>query len=348
MMFQKAVKQNLKARIALAGVAGSGKTFTGLTLASGLGNKIAVIDTENDRASLYADVFEFDKLNLTQHSPQMYTQAIQMAENAGYEVIVIDSLSHAWNGRGGALEMVNARGGRFQDWAQVTPHQNALMDAIINSRCHVIATMRTKTEYSMDKDNRGKTKVTKLGTQAVQRDGVEYEFDIVAQMDMNHNMTITKTRYAALDNRTIPQPKGDLATEILGWLNSGVEPAQAATAEQFQAITGHQPNDDAAKFEHDIAVTNRLNTLFEMALSNEEMQEYLLLLNGYASVLPDDTTIVEWGITNEVFNHEKHGENAITKLLKTLEPLEPNVQELHLCKIHDVMRRFKEKKAEQK
>ena len=161
MQFTKATRQHARLRMALIGPSGSGKTYTALTIATGLGQRIAVVDTERGSASKYAgDLFNFDVLELEQFSPRQYVQAIQAAAQAGYEVLVVDSLSHAWIGKGGALEMVDHVTARmkssnsFAAWREVTPEHNALVDAILHSPCHVIATMRAKTEYLVEKDER--------------------------------------------------------------------------------------------------------------------------------------------------------------------------------------------------
>src|SRR5438105_1319497 len=126
MPFVKATKVDAKLRMALIGPAGSGKTFTALSVAAGLGGRVAVLDSEHGSASKYADLFEFDVIEPETFSPQVYIDAVLEAERAGYGVIVLDSLSHAWAGKGGALEMVDAasrraKGNKFIAWGEVTP-----------------------------------------------------------------------------------------------------------------------------------------------------------------------------------------------------------------------------------
>jgi len=228
--FHKAQRAQRKARIALIGPSGSGKTYTALTLAKGLageGGRIAVIDTENNSAALYADEFEFDVLNLDTFSPEVYIQAIRAAEAAGYDVLIIDSLSHAWAGKDGALEQVDKVARRMQTtntfaaWREVTPMHNALVDAMVRCKCHLIVTMRAKTEYVVEKDEKGKSTPRKVGLAPIQRDGLEYEFDIVADMDIDNNFIVSKTRYKPLAGAVISKPKADLGREILAWLESG-------------------------------------------------------------------------------------------------------------------------------
>jgi hypothetical protein len=227
-LFQPAVKTQLKLRLGLVGPSGSGKTFTGLKLATLLG-KTAVIDTERGSARKYADQFEFDVLELTEYHPARYIEAIRSAEANGYQSILIDSLSHAWNATGGILDIVDRVTKRSQSknaftegWREATPIHNSLIDAMTGSTAHIIATMRTKTEWVMEKDERGKTAPRKVGTQPVQRDGMEYEFDIVADLDIDNTFIVSKTRCSSLAGAVISKPGEELAATLKEWLADGV------------------------------------------------------------------------------------------------------------------------------
>lgn len=228
--FTKATKKQSKLRMALIGPSGSGKTYTALKVGTGLGGKIAVIDTERGSASKYADLFEFDTLNLETFSPLTYVEAIKAADAAGYDVLVIDSLSHAWMGKEGALEQVDKAAKRSQSgnsytaWRDVTPMHNALIDAMLQSRCHIIGTMRTKTEYVIEQNERGKSVPKKIGLAPVQRDGLEYEFDVVGDMDAENNFVVSKTRCPALAGAVIQKPGQEVADTLKAWLSDG-EPA---------------------------------------------------------------------------------------------------------------------------
>lgn len=230
MSFQKATRQQKKARIALHGPSGSGKTFTALELAKGLvgpQGRVAVIDTERGSASLYADRFEFDVIELDYFSVDNYVKAINEAVDAGYDVLVIDSLSHAWTGLGGVLDSVNnVKGNVFTDgWGKVgTPQQNRLLDSILKAPMHVIATLRVKTDYEVEKDERGKATPKKIGLAPVQRDGVEYEFDIVGSLNIDNTLTVEKSRMVDLAGRMISKPDRKLGIQISNWLNSGAAP----------------------------------------------------------------------------------------------------------------------------
>lgn len=234
MAFKKATKAQLKLRLALSGPAGSGKTYTALTLATALadGRPVAVIDTERGSASKYADLFAFDVLELESFHPQKYVEAINEAVAAGYAVIVIDSLSHAWSGKGGILEIVQRKGNSFQAWGEVKPIEAALIEAVTGARIHVIATMRSKTEYVVEKDERtGKSAPRKVGMAPVQRDGMEYEFDVFGELDQENTLTIQKTRCPALAGALISKPGKSLAATLGAWLSgASTTPATAEPA----------------------------------------------------------------------------------------------------------------------
>ncbi len=227
--FHKATKTQSYLRMALVGPSGSGKTFSSLKIAQGLGTKIALIDSERKSASKYADVFDFDALELdTSFSVEEYIDGINKAIAGGYDVLIIDSLSHAWNDKGGILEVKDAIAAQiksendFSAWRKVNPLQNRLLDTMLRAPLHVIVTLRTKTEYLMDKDEKGKTTITKVGTKPVQREGLEYEFDVVGDLDQANTLTVSKTRCSALTRAIIPLPNGDNPGQILKqWLTAG-------------------------------------------------------------------------------------------------------------------------------
>jgi DNA polymerase III delta prime subunit len=220
--FKKATKTQSRLRLALYGPSGSGKTYTALTIAQALGKPVAVIDTERGSASKYAgDVAEFDVLELTSFEPAKYIAALKDAAGASYPTVVIDSLSHAWMGKGGLLDQADAKGGRFDAWKQLTPQQHSLIDAILAYPGDVIVTMRTKTEYIVEKDERGKSAPRKVGTAPVQKDGVEYEFDVAASLDMDNTMHVEKSRCPTLQGAMIRKPGADVAHILRAWLSDG-------------------------------------------------------------------------------------------------------------------------------
>lgn len=228
--FEKATKSKSKLRLAIDGVPGSGKTYTALVAAKTLGGKTAVIDTERGSASLYSDEFNFDVLELNTFSPQVFIDAITSAEEAGYNNIVIDSLSHAWEGEGGALDMVDEAakrsqsGNTFNAWKNITPLQRKLFDTMLQSPANIIATMRSKMEYVQEKDERtGKLMPKKIGLAPVQRQGTEYEFTIVCDMDTDHNMIVSKSRCKVVADKVVNKPDHKFFQIIIDWLNSGAD-----------------------------------------------------------------------------------------------------------------------------
>lgn len=242
-MFQKASKKKLKARVALIGPAGSGKTYTALTVGKHLGKKIAVIDTERGSASKYSgDVADFDVCELPSFSPKDYMRAISGAADAGYDVLVIDSLSHAWEGEGGILDQVDKRGGRFDAWKDMSPQTRALIDAILTYPGHVIATMRTKTEYVIEEKDRGGRTVKeprKVGLAPKFKDGLEYEFDVVANMD-DALLTVSKSRCSALAEASVKKPGKPFADALLAWLDDGEDAPRKPARDEVRALrNGH-------------------------------------------------------------------------------------------------------------
>jgi len=231
MNFTKATKRQSKLRLAIIGPAGSGKTYSALGIAVALANggKVAVIDTERGSASLYADLFPFDVLTLDSFSPLAYVEAIAEAEKGEYAVIVVDSLSHAWASKEGALEMVNRETVRSQSknsytaWRNVTPIHNKMIDAIIGSKAHIVCTMRSKMEYVMDKDEKGKTTIRKVGLQPIQREGLDYEFSLCGDIDQDHKYIISKSRCPEFADAVVEKPGAEFAKKLLAWLNEGAK-----------------------------------------------------------------------------------------------------------------------------
>lgn len=237
-MFQKATKKQARLRMAIAGPSGSGKTYSALRIGTAMADRVAVIDTEHGSASKYADRFDFHTVNLgPPYSPERFIERIEAAEEEGFDLVVIDSLSHAWKGEGGILEIVDKEkkkqkgGGSFSAWSEATPRHRALIDAMLSSTVHIIATMRSKQEYVMVEKDSGKKGVEKRGMSPVQRDNVEYEFDIFADLDMEHNLLVNKSRFDGLADEVIEKPGEAVAAKIGDWLSDG-EPTEREKALQ--------------------------------------------------------------------------------------------------------------------
>lgn len=230
MKFTKAVRQQARLRLALTGPSGAGKTYSALLMAKGMGGKIAVIDTERSSASLYAHIVDFDTLSLEPpYTPERFTEALHAAEEAGYNIAILDSITHEWSGIGGCLELADSigkskyKGNSWSAWNDVTPRHRAFLDSLMKSPLHVIATMRSKTETSQVEEN-GRKKVVKLGMKAEQRDGAEYEFTTVLDLVHDgHYATASKDRTGLFKGD--PQPiTPDTGKRLVAWLNSGAEP----------------------------------------------------------------------------------------------------------------------------
>ena len=198
MEFEKAKRSKCKIKISIAGASGSGKTYSAISIAKGMVknlNKVAVIDTENGSSHLYSHLGDFSVLTLSApYSPEVYISAINEAIKKGFECIIIDSLSHEWQGIGGIIDIHGQmEGNSFTNWSKVTPRHNALIQTIVNAPIHIIATLRSKTEYVMQQKN-GKTIPEKMGIKAVQRDDTEYEFTVAFELNQFHQATISKDR----------------------------------------------------------------------------------------------------------------------------------------------------------
>lgn len=225
-IFRKAERRKAKLRLAITGPAGSGKTYGALQIAQGLGGKIAMIDTENGSGDLYSSICEYDIMNINApFDPRKYIQAIHDAENEGYDVLIIDSLSHCWISEGGLLDMkeqlaTSGKYNSFSAWSKVTPIQNKLIEAMLTSKCHIIATMRSRTDYVQVINDKGRTEIRKVGLAPVQRDGMDYEFSVVFDLNNEHTVTVSKDRTSIFDGKNFTLSAETGAT-LLEWLNSG-------------------------------------------------------------------------------------------------------------------------------
>lgn len=224
--FTEATRTSTKARIALCGPSGSGKTWTALTLAHALGDNIAVIDTERGSASKYAGVngWKFRTVAPGSFAPDSLTAYLAEAGQDGFDVLVLDSWSHYWMGVDGMLEQVDKRarnGNNFSGWKEVRPDERRMIDALISYPGHVIATLRVKTEYVIEENDRGKKVPRKIGLKPEQREGVEYEFDLVGDLDHENTLTVTKSRIPNLTRSVIKEPDADLGKAIRNWLEDG-------------------------------------------------------------------------------------------------------------------------------
>lgn len=226
-MFKKAERKQAKLRLALSGPSGSGKTTGALLIAKGIGGKIAVLDTERGSASLYDDLCDFDVVELgPPYTPENYINIIREAERAGYSTLIVDSITHEWNGQGGILEIVDNvakskfRGNSYAAWNEGTPRHQKFIDAMLASSMHIIATMRSKAVYVETEKGNGKKTIEKQGSAPQQRDGLEYEFTAVLDLSVDGNLASASKDRTRLfrDPFVISEETG---RTLLDWLNSG-------------------------------------------------------------------------------------------------------------------------------
>jgi len=248
-MFKKAERKQAKIKLALSGPSGSGKTMSALSIASGIGKKIAVIDTENYSASLYSDRFEFDILEMIPpYTTDKYIQAIQAAEKGHYEVLIIDSISHQWAGEGGVLnrkEKLDANGGNsYTNWGKLSPEQERFKSALLQCNTHLICTLRSKQDYALQVNEKGKQAPVKLGLAPIQRDGMEYEFTTMLELNMMHHAKASKDRTGLFSTNELDSfiPAIETGKKILEWYLGGKPQENLVRAKELI-----HPSDDEKK-----------------------------------------------------------------------------------------------------
>ena len=244
MQIRKAERKKAKLRLGIAAPSGAGKTYSALKLAFGIGGKVGLIDTEHGSGDLYAHLGEYDIIAIeAPYTVAKYREAIKAFEEAGYNVIIIDSLTHAWAGEGGLLDkqgkMADRGTNSFAAWRTITPEHNELVDSMLRSPAHIIATMRAKQEYVLEVNDKGKQTPKKVGMAPVQREGMEYEFTIMLDVDMNHIASASKDRTSLFDGQFFKVTE-DTGKTLLQWLESGAEPTpkqpQVNVAEEQLAL----------------------------------------------------------------------------------------------------------------
>lgn len=240
MAIRKVQRTKAKLRIGIAAPSGFGKTYSALLLAKGITGdwgKVCIIDTENGSADFYQDLGEYNVNPLTApYTPERYIEAIKECEEAGMEVIIIDSITHEWDGKGGCLEIVESLGGRYQDWGKVTPRHQAFVQKILSSNCHIITTVRKKQDYEMSKDNNGKLTVQKAGLKEITREGFEYELTLSFNIEnKNHLATSSKDRTGLFDSKPEFVITEDTGRLLKDWSESGAEAPKVKTVDEVIA-----------------------------------------------------------------------------------------------------------------
>lgn len=225
--FRPASKDGFNATVAIQGPSGSGKTWTGLSIASGLaeGRRFAVIDTERGAAALYVNDLNatFDTLPMRRYDPRDLQKALAAAAQAGYPVVMVDSLSHFWKGTDGTLDQVEKAkskygGNQFAGWKDGTPIQNDMIEALMSYPGHVVVTMRSYVDWALENG----APVNK-GMRVEQRRGIEFEFGVAAEMDAGNRLRFIKSRCPAFNGLLLSKPDGarDIAKPYLDWLRDG-------------------------------------------------------------------------------------------------------------------------------
>lgn len=239
MQLKKVSRKRAKLRIGIFGASGSGKTMSSLKIAHGLTNdwsKIAIIDTERGSAELYEDLGDYNTLTLdAPFSPERYIEAIDACEKAGMEVIIVDSISHEWIGKGGCLELVEKVDAKndWGKWKFITPRHNAFIDRILQSKVHIICCGRSKDDVVLQSNNQGKMAPQKVGLKAVTREGFDYEMTLCFDIDAFHQASSTKDRTQLFDGVppfVIDETHGQ---KLIDWLNKAPEEPEAEKEPEF-------------------------------------------------------------------------------------------------------------------
>ena len=232
MQLRQSERKQAKIRLALQGISGSGKSMSAILLAKGLVNgdlsKVAIIDTENGSADLYSHLGNYNVLPLVPpYTPERYIKAIEVCEQSKMEVVIIDSISHEWEGTGGILDIhSNMTGNSFTNWGKVTPRHNSFVQKMLQSNCHIIGTIRSKQDYVLVEKN-GKKIPEKVGLKGITREGMDYEFTLAFELDLKHHATSSKDRTGLFMDKPsflITESTGEL---IRDWCNSGTDLMEA-------------------------------------------------------------------------------------------------------------------------
>lgn len=228
-MLRQASRKKAKIRLGLSAVSGGGKTYSALLIAKGLAHgdfsKVAIIDTENGSADLYSHLGSYNVFTLkAPFSPEKYVEAIKICEKSNMEVIIIDSITHEWDGEGGILEISNSMtGNSYTNWAKITPRHNTFIQSILQSTCHVITTVRRKQDYEMTTNSSGKLVPQKVGLKEVTREGFEYELTVNLELDTKHNVSCSKDRTGLFIGKPDFVPTEETGALLLEWCESGID-----------------------------------------------------------------------------------------------------------------------------
>lgn len=293
MEFKKAQRKQSKLRLAVYGTSGSGKTYSSLLLAKSLGESTALIDTEFGSANKYADIFNFDSLDLEQPTVQNVCKAIQLAR--GYDTLIIDSLSHAWKELCAEIDKLAESkygGNSWRAWSEGTPMQQLLIKTILSFPGHIIVTMRADTNWTTTTNDKGKLQPVRIGEKPNQGKGIEYEFDMLIQIHNNHKGEVLKSRVIDPETRQnryqdkIVDLDDTFAEGLALWLNTGAVAEKSETELKTELINkmkgfGYNPKDfcDFVKQQYNIKFT--YNILKDALENNTTFNEWALAYDKF-------------------------------------------------------------------
>jgi len=315
--FKLAQRAKVFLRMAISGPSGSGKTYTSLMYGravAGMGGKIALVDTENERASYYAEVDAFRGnsgetfYNIIIEPPYTvakYLAAIEAAEKAKFDVLILDSITHEWQGSGGVLETKNEldlRPGTNQwtNWARPTKEHNRFLAAMVSAKIHLICTMRSKEKYELVKNEKGQAVPVKLGMGPEQRPGTGYEFAVWLDMAMDHSAKVEKdiTQIYAAKPDGIFKPTAEEAANLGAWLQQGIpleqiERSVVSPAPGATQLTSVLPGWGDEKAEQ-TAQTQRAAAAKGIPASGEKLREVLFACRAAGKMLNEELRVREW------------------------------------------------------
>lgn len=283
MIIRKAERKQAKIRLALQGPSGSGKTYSAILIASGLVDdytNICIIDTENGSADLYAHLGDYKVIPLPKpHTPERYIQAIELAEKEGAKCIIIDGLSHCWEY---LLDYhAGLTGNSFTNWSKITPRINDLVAKILSSTSHIVATIRVKQDYVLQDKGNGKLTPEKVGLKTIMRDGIDYEFTIVLELDISHFAKSSKDRTGLFTDVPSFKITSKTGSEILQWCLSGVS-------------------------------TDKVKSLIENAADIQELTEIYKSYTAYYPILETEFIAKKTLLTTSILSPNNTLQNGVT------------------------------------
>lgn len=327
-MFQKGQRTKVKLKVAISGPSGSGKTYSGLLIAKGLGGKIALLDTENGSGSLYAGLPEMPEYDvLEMHAPFLtnkYVQAINAAVKEGYNVLVIDSITHQWAGEGGIIDrkdkeqMAKPSANSYTLWAKYTPEHEQFKQAIVQAQIHIIATVRSKQDYILTENEKGKQAPKKVGMAPVQRDAVEYEFTTVFDMSMEHYATVSKDRTHLFDGEAF-RPDVTTGEKLLAWMSSAADaPAPKSSTSKSNASPAQSPTGPAASVGPKVSFPSGVQ--WKATKRDLEILTHVAGARGWTSTQLSEYMTMRFQ-TNKLSEFNKEGYDALIGVVGSVEPL---------------------------